>query len=63
VQRGFLSRGVSSIPIAALGALKLAHAVAKGDVMNAFQKICRKAALNNIQRKKPALANYYARTL
>ena len=63
VQRGFLSRGVSSIPMAALGALKLGHAVAKGDVMNAFQEICRQAALNNIQRKKPALANYYARTL
>ena len=63
VQRAFLSRGVSSIPIAALGALRSGFAVAKGDVRNAFQEICRVAALNNIQRAKPALANCYSRTL
>ena len=63
VQRAFLSRGVSSIPIAALGALRSGFAVAKGDVMNAFQEICRVTALNNIQRVKPALANYYSRAL
>ena len=63
VQQAFQSRGVISLPLAALGALKSGHAVAKGDVSNAYQEICRLAALDNLQEVAPALANYYSRSL
>ena len=63
VQQAFHSRGVISIPLAALGALKSGHAVAKGDVSNAYQEICRLAALDNLQVVAPALANYFSRAL
>ena len=63
VQRAFQSRGVMSIPLAALGALKSGFAVAKGDVSNAYQEICRQAALDNLKKVAPALANFFSRTL
>jgi hypothetical protein len=63
VQRAFQSRGVMSIPLAALGALKSGFAVGKGDVSNAYQEICRQAALDNLRKVAPALANYFSRVL
>ena len=63
VQQAFQSRGFISIPLAALGALKSGHAVAKGDVSNAYQEICRQAALDNLKEVSPALANYCSRAL
>ena len=63
VQRAFQSRGVLSIPLAALGALKSGFAVAKGDVSNAYQEICRQAALDNIKKVAPALSNFFSRAL
>jgi hypothetical protein len=63
VQRAFDSRGVTSIPAAALGALKQGYAIAKGDVENAFQSICRMNALTNINAEAPPLAAYLSRTL
>jgi hypothetical protein len=63
VQRAFQSRGVPSIPIAALGALRAGFAVAKGDISNAFQEISRQAALDNLRRSEPSLANYFSRAL
>ena len=63
VQRAFLSRGVSSIPMAALGALRTGSAIVKGDIGNAYQEICRQAALDNLKAVKPALANFYSRAL
>ena len=43
-QRAFQSRGIPSIPIAALGALRSNYAIAKGDISNAFQEISRQAS-------------------
>ena len=63
IQQAFQSRGVISIPSAALGALKSGHAIAKGDVSNAYQEICRQAALDNLKEVSPALANYFSRAL
>lgn len=63
VQRAFQSRGVPSIPLAALGALRSGFAIAKGDISNAYQEICRQAALDNIKKVTPALANFFSRAL
>ena len=63
VQQVFQSRGVPSIPLTALGALKSGHAVAKGDVSNSYQEICRQASLDNLKKVAPALANYFSRAL
>jgi hypothetical protein len=63
VQRAFDSRGVTSIPLAALGALKKGFAAAKGDFKNAFNELCRQAALENLHDEQPALANFYSRAL
>jgi hypothetical protein len=63
VQRAFKSRGVVSIPLAALGALKSGFAVAKGDISNAYQEICRHAALDNLKKVAPALSNFFSRAL
>ena len=63
VQRAFQSRGVMSIPLAALGALKSGFAVAKGDVSNAYLEICRQVALDNVKKVAPALANFLSRVL
>ena len=63
VQRAFQSRGVSSIPTAALGALRSGYAIAKGDVSNAFQEINRQSALDILKGVKPALANFFSRAL
>ena len=52
-----------ALPVAALGALKSGYAVAKGDVSNAYQEICRQAALDNLNEVAPALANYYSRAV
>ena len=63
VQRAFQSRGVPSIPMAALGALKSGFAIAKGDFSNAYQEISRQAALDNLKKVTPALANFFSRAL
>ena len=63
IQQAFNSRGVISVPTAALGALKSGFAIAKGDVSNAYQEICRQAALDNLKEVSPALANYFSRAL
>ena len=63
MQRAFQSRGVSSIPTAALGALRSGYAIAKGDVSNAFQEINRQSALDILKSVKPALANFFSRAL
>ena len=63
IQQAFNSRGVISIPTAALGALNSGYAIAKGDVSNAYQEICRQAALDNLKKVSPALANYFSRAL
>ena len=63
VQRAFDSRGVTSIPLAALGALRQGFAVAKGDFRNAFNELCRQAALENLHDEQPAMANFYSRAL
>ena len=63
VQRAFQSRGVVTIPLSALGALKSGFAVGKGDVSNAYNEMCRQAALDNLKKIAPALANYYSRAL
>ena len=47
VQRAFQSRGVQSIPIAALGALRSGYIIAKGDISNAFQEISIISRLSN----------------
>lgn len=49
--------------MAALGALKSGFAIAKGDFSNAYQEISRQAALDNLKKVTPALANFFSRAL
>lgn len=63
IQKAFNSRGIQSIALTSLGALLSGSAVGKGDFSSAFQEMLRLAILDELAKKKEALANYYARTL